>query len=116
MPGNGRSTTRVLPLDVLASGPADSQGFGPEHAPDRALEAIINGLHKHPGAGLELLRISLSNRVVRIRHHALRTLTTLPAEARPRRLRDWIGAAATAEPDGELRAKVQTFLDNGTTP
>ncbi|WP_460356374.1 hypothetical protein [Actinoallomurus acanthiterrae] len=73
---------RVLPLDTLASGPADSQGFGPEHAPDRALEAIINGLDDHPGIGLELLRISLSNRVVRIRRRALQILTTWPAEGR----------------------------------
>jgi hypothetical protein len=107
---------RVLPLDMLASGPANSRGFGPEHAPDRALEAIINRLDRHPGIGLELLRISLSNRVVRIRHRALRTLTTWPAESRPSQVRDWISAAAAAEPDGELQGKMQAFLDNRTTP
>jgi hypothetical protein len=107
---------RVLPLDLLASGPANSRGFEPEHAPDHALEAILNGLDRHPGIGLELLRISLSNRVVRIRHRALRTLATWPAEGRPSQVRDWISAATAAEPDGELQGKMQAFLDNRTTP
>ncbi|GAA4512617.1 hypothetical protein GCM10023191_078620 [Actinoallomurus oryzae] len=41
---------RVLPLDVLAGGPADSQGFGPEHAPDRALEATSTAWTSIPGS------------------------------------------------------------------
>ncbi|MQY09858.1 hypothetical protein [Actinomadura macrotermitis] len=101
---------RVLPLDTITGAPARSHGFSPEHAPDHALGAIINGLDQHPGAGLELLRLSLSARVTSTRRRAFQVLTTWPAENRPSRLRAWISAAAAAEPDSRLREEMQVFL------
>lgn len=108
--------TRLLPLETLASGPGKSGGFGHEHTPDRALGALINHLDGHPGEGTELLRIALSSRVIWIRRRALQVLTDWPPNAQPRRLRDWIITAAEVEPDGDLKSKMQAFLENGTTP
>ena len=107
--------TRLLPLDALARGPAKSHGFGPEHAPDRALEVIVSGLRKHPGAGLDLLGIALTNPVIRVRSCALRALSTWSAESLPDQARDWVATAAAAEPDARLRSEMKAFLD-GHTP
>ncbi|MGI5170394.1 hypothetical protein ACQEU3_39195 [Spirillospora sp. CA-253888] len=105
---------RVLPLDALADGPTTSRGRGRRYAPDHALDAIINRLDRYPGVGLDLLRIALSNRVVHIRRRALQVLTTWPAENRPHRLRAWISAAATLEPDRRLQEQMQAFLKDRT--
>ncbi|QKW37507.1 hypothetical protein HUT06_28760 [Actinomadura sp. NAK00032] len=101
---------RILPLDVLTSAPTVSRGLGPEHTLDRALAAVINDLDEHPGAGVELLRICLSARTTPTRRRALQVLTSWPPEHRPSRLRVWISAAASAEPDGELEKEMQAFL------
>ncbi|GAA1783833.1 hypothetical protein [Actinomadura chokoriensis] len=101
---------RILPLDVLTSGPTVSRGLGPEHTLDRVLAAVINDLDEHPGAGVELLRRCLSARTTPTRRRALQILTAWPPEHRPSRLRDWISAAASAEPDSKLQEEMQAFL------
>jgi hypothetical protein len=103
---------RVLPLDELASGPADSHGFGPEHAPDRALEAIVGGLREHPRIGLQLLECALSSRVTRVRAGALRTLRAWPQQPLPHQIHDRITAAVALEPNAKLQADMQTFLNS----
>ena len=107
--------TRILPLDELASGPSTSHGFGPEHAPNHALEAIVNGLRKHPGAGLQLVECALSNPVIRVRSGALRTLRAWPTELLPPQIRDWITTAAAAEPNTKLQREMRAFLSDPTT-
>ncbi|ROO86153.1 hypothetical protein EDD29_3716 [Actinocorallia herbida] len=107
---------RLLPVEQLAGGPAGDLGLGPEHAPDRALESVITELADHPWAGLELFRVALRNRVVRVRYSAFRTLTTWPSEGRPSDLRDWIAAAASAEPDPDLRQRMREFLATPEPP
>ncbi|MEU7144958.1 hypothetical protein ABZ942_36335 [Nocardia sp. NPDC046473] len=100
----------LLPLDELASGPAESLGLGRGYEADRALEIIVGKLRDHPGIGQNLLSIALRGRIARGRRAALGTIDSWPPQARPPAARDWITAAAACEPDAELREKMLAFL------
>jgi hypothetical protein len=97
----------VLPLDDIASGPALSLGLGPGYQYDHVLESVLPGLAPYPGTGPELVRAALASRVTRVRRAALRVLRQWPGT-----YRDWVAAAAAAEPDAELRADMDTYLDS----
>jgi hypothetical protein len=100
---------RLLPLDELGTGPEKSGGWAEKYAPDRAFGALTSGLADHPGAGAELLRVALSNRVTRVRRGALQALTAWPPGRRPAEANDWVAAAAQIEPDDKLRAELNDF-------
>ncbi|GAA0953383.1 hypothetical protein [Actinocorallia libanotica] len=101
---------RLLPLGDLASGPAESLGFGEHHAPDQALGVIVRGLEKHPGAGHGLLRVALSSPVISTRNAVLMALEAWPSEARPPEAGAWLTAAGSIEPDPRVRERIQRHL------
>ncbi|MEV6278144.1 hypothetical protein [Nocardia sp. NPDC051832] len=100
----------LLHLDDSASGPAESLGFGPGFAADRALETVVRHLDKFPGVGSPLLAVALTSRVTRCRRVAFGILQAWPPEHRPAETHAWITAAAEREPNPELRQDLLAFL------
>jgi hypothetical protein len=99
---------RLLPLAELATGPADDDGVGADHAADRALERVADRLTDRPDRGWPLIRVALANRMTRSRSTAVRVLGSwphVPAEAR-----EAVRSAAAAEPDDELRGRMLELL------
>lgn len=96
----------VLPLDDIATGPADALGLGPDYRYDHVMETVIPVLTRRPGTGAELVRAALASRVTRVRRAALRVLRQWPGT-----YRDWVAAAASAEPNAKLRADMDAYLD-----
>ncbi len=101
---------RLIPLDGVDTGPDRNAGFGPAHAAERALEVVVGGLTRHPGAGLTLLRAALASRVIQLRRAAFRTLAAWPPDSRPDRALDWVDTAARRESNDELRDEMTVFL------
>ena len=68
--------TDKLPLDTMATGPADEMGLGPEFENYRKLLFAIQNLHDKPGMGKELLKVALNAPVVNNRNMAVTALTS----------------------------------------
>lgn len=54
----------TLPLQEIASGPADSLGLGPEFRHHSALGFVLQDLRRFPGKGWPLIRAGLQSPVV----------------------------------------------------
>ena len=68
------SPTRTSTASELGTGPALETGFGPMYRRHSALETLVTGLERFPGAGWPHVRTALASPVVRSRNMALRTL------------------------------------------
>lgn len=101
----------LLPLDDIATGPASALGLGPGYRYDHVLETVIPALGRYPGTGAELVRVALASRVIRVRRAAFRVLRQWAGT-----YRDWIAAAASAEPYEKLRADMDAYLDGRAAP
>jgi hypothetical protein len=97
---------RLLPLDVLATGPGMDPGLGPDRAADRVLEFVVGGLHRVPGTGWPLIRTALANRVVRTRAAAVRALSAWPGPW-PDGADAAVRQALAAEPDRWVRRSLR---------
>ena len=104
---------RLLPLAELASGPEDNLGLGPDYAADSALQVIIQGLQRFPGAGWPLVAAALNNPVTRSRNGALRVLDAWPTDDWPDAAREALVQARDAEPSADVRQRIQALLDDG---
>ena len=93
-----------LPLAAIATGPAMSNGFGPEFAAETALGFILQDLGKFPGRGWDLVQAGLASQVVRVRNMATKTLNTWPHSSWPASAADALKEAAQAEPNQKTRA------------
>lgn len=65
---------RQLPLDELATGPADKTGLGPEFTLHSCLDFILQDLKPFPGKGSRLIACGLMSPVVRNRHMAINAI------------------------------------------
>ncbi len=63
-----------LPLEAMASGPADELGLGPGFEPYHCLDVILQRLKDFPGAGQPLVMTALNAPVIRNRNLALQVL------------------------------------------
>lgn len=99
---------RLLPLDEIASGPADESGFGPEFDVHDTLMVIVHGLVDKPGRGLELVSTALRSPVTRVRRGALRVLEAWSDHGAA--IEPLLERAAKEEPDEELAADIGKVL------
>jgi hypothetical protein len=88
----------LLPLELIASGPADELLAGPDRRPHFALEWTLQALRDHPGVGSDLLLVGLQSPVVRNRVMALKALQTWPREAWPAGAAALVQALSTSDP------------------
>jgi len=92
-----------LPLDQIASGPADELGTGPEWRAHSALDWTLQALREHPGLGGDLLLVGLASPVTRNRNMALRALKEWAADTWPEGAREAIANLARNDPNDKAR-------------
>lgn len=101
----------TLPLDTIASGPADELGLGPGYAAHQCLDVVAQHLDEHPGKGWPLLAASLRSPVIRNRNMALRALAAWSRADWPEEAEPALEAARAAEPDDDVRERIEAVLD-----
>ena len=105
------SLAESLPLEAIASGPADELGLGPEFRAHRCLDVIVQDLDRFPGKGWPILRAAIRSPVVRNRNMAVRALAAWPREDWAEDTRAVLESAHAAEPDDALRARIDAALE-----
>ncbi|GAA2589934.1 hypothetical protein SMC26_20440 [Actinomadura fulvescens] len=103
--------TDLLPLTLIATGPAEEDGFGPDFAPHRCLDAFLPKLGEWPGQGWPIVAAGLASPVVRNRNMAIRTLAAWDESAWPAQARDAVTAALAREPDADVRERLRLLLE-----
>ncbi|MFC5748010.1 hypothetical protein [Actinomadura rugatobispora] len=101
----------LLPLDEIATGPADEMGVGERFAPHRCLDTLLQDLGGRPGRGVPLVIAGLASPVVRNRNMAVRALDGWGRDAWPEGAGDAVAAALAREPDESVRGRLQALLD-----
>lgn len=96
----------VLPLDKIATGPADALGLGPEFQAEQALDWVLQDLLRFPGRGWPLIKAGLQSRVVRNRNMALKALLAWPREQWPAEAYSLLQQASRREPNEDLRQRL----------
>jgi hypothetical protein len=101
---------RVIPLDAIATGPADEMGLGPEWSSHSNLDWVLQDLRRFPGKGWPLIRAGIQSPVVRNRHMALRALSPWGKARWPSDAEVVLEKALGQEPDADLRKGIETLL------
>ncbi len=99
-----------LPLDKIATGPAEEMGIGPEWAHHSALDFILQDLDRFPGKGWPLIAASLQSPVVRNRNMAAKALKGWSKADWPEEALRIIRQAVRLEPDAELKCTLEGLL------
>jgi len=92
-----------LPLDRIATGPAEELGFGPEFRDHGALDFVLQDLQRFPGHGWPLLRAALQSPVVSNRHLAASALAAWGRSAWPPEAEFLLRSALAREPNEGTR-------------
>jgi hypothetical protein len=101
---------QTLPLAELGSGPAQLLGLGPEYKAHIELRCILQDLDRFPGRGWILVETGLNSPVTGVRNTALKALTAWPRSTWPERAELALQSAARAEPDEDIRARIDELL------
>ncbi len=99
----------LLPLDEIASGPAEETGFGPEFDVHDTLLVIVHGLVDKPGMGVDLIAVALRSPVLRVRRGALRVLAAWGEQGRSEG-RELLEKAVEDEPSADMVADIRKVL------
>jgi hypothetical protein len=94
---------RVLPLNQIATGPADVMGFGPDWRPHRALDWTLQALPDHIGVGADLVLVGLRSATTSNRNTALNVLRVWPVEKWPTGSRELAMQLAASDPNDVVR-------------
>jgi hypothetical protein len=97
-------------MSELGTGPALEMGFGPMYRRHSALETLVTGLERFRGRGWPHVRTALLSPVVRTRNMALNTLAAWGPEAWPEDARPVLDMALSAEPDDDVRRRIDRLL------
>jgi hypothetical protein len=100
---------QALPLDEIATGPADSPGFGEKYAAHRTLDWILQDLKRFPCRGWTFIEAGLQSPVVRNRNLALSALLEWPRPAWPEQAEKLLSAMKVTEPNQELRNLLESI-------
>jgi hypothetical protein len=95
-----------LPLEAIASGPADSLGMGPEFRPHLALGFIVQDLKRFPGRGWEFVAAALRSPAIPNRNMALGALDAWPRNRWPSNASDTLERAEAEEPREDVKARI----------
>ncbi|NVB41045.1 hypothetical protein G6O69_24605 [Pseudenhygromyxa sp. WMMC2535] len=97
-----------LPLEEIATGPAEETGLGPEFDVHDTLLVVVHALVDKPGRGVELIAAALRSPVTRVRRGALRVLSAWGDSLE--QVSELLERAAEEEPDEELAADIGKVL------
>lgn len=101
---------KVLPLDEMASGPAEDLGLGPEYQHHSALDFVLQDLRRFPGKGWLLISAGLRSPVVRNRNMAVRALGSWEQSQWPEDALSLLRRAVQEEPVADTREMMQKVL------
>jgi len=99
-----------IDLRVIATGPSDALGLGPEYRHHMALDFILQSLGEFPGQGWPLIEAGLRSPVVRNRNMALRALAAWSRSHWPDGAQALLSQAQREEPDDDVRARMAQLL------
>ena len=94
----------TLPLQEIATGPADLLGLGPAFKHHTALDAVLQELRRFPGKGWRLIQAGLQSPTVRNRNMAAQALASWGRAIWPAEAESLLQQAIAAEPRDETRA------------
>lgn len=100
----------LLPLEEIATGPADELGLGPAFAAHGNLDFVLQGLDRWPGRGWTLIAAGLASPVTRNRNMAARALASWPRHSWPEEATSRLQAAINAEPDHRVKEHLTKIL------
>ena len=106
----------LLPIDEIATGPADESGLGPEWDIHDTLLDVVQSLVDKPGRGLDLIEAALRSPVIRVRRGALLVLASWlrdsgdAAASQLQGVQGVLERAAAREVDDELAADFAKVL------
>jgi hypothetical protein len=99
----------ALPLDEIATGPADSLGLGEKYAAHSALDWILQDLKRFPGRGWGFIETGLQSPVTRNRNLALNALLEWPRPSWPEQATPLLARLLAIEPNQKLRERLQSI-------
>ena len=94
----------TIPLEEVATGPAEELGLGEAFAHHSAVDFIVQDLGRFPGKGWKLIEAALKSPVIRNRNMAMKTLSDWGLEHWPADARRVVEEAYRIEPDEEVKA------------
>jgi hypothetical protein len=111
---------KLLPLNEIASGPAEEAGLGPEFDAHDTLLVVVQSLVDQPAGptegaehgddGLDLIEMALQSPVTRVRRGALQVLAAWPGPTSESEVRSLLERALAREVDAELLADIEKLL------
>jgi hypothetical protein len=104
----------LLPLDRIATGPANSLGLGPEWGPHSALDWTLQAIRDHEAIGSGLVLVGLESPMVRNRNMSLNVLKTWSIPAWPAGARELAEGLVHADPNEKTRELAAEVLRGRT--
>lgn len=101
---------REIPLDEIATGPADELGLGLEYNSHSCLDFILQDLGPYPGHGWPIVDAGLRSPVVRNRNMAINALEGWGNDALPSEATLALENAIAIEPDSDIKKRLQSLL------
>ncbi|GAB5446957.1 hypothetical protein [Gymnodinialimonas sp.] len=99
-----------IPLDTIASGPAEHMGFGRAYASHRALDFILQDLRAHSGKGWDFVQAGLKSPVIRNRNMAIQVLEAWGKAAWPEGAELLVRRGFAEEPNDKVKARFADVL------
>lgn len=101
---------KLIPLDEIATGPAEEMGFGLPWANHSNLDFVLQDLRRFPGKGWSLIRTGIRSPVVRNRHMALRALSPWGKDRWPSGAEELLRRTLKEDPNAHVRSALETLL------
>jgi len=101
---------KAIPLDEIATGPAQEMGLGPAWAAHRHLDFVLQDLRRFPGKAWPLIRTGIRSPVIRNRHMALKALSSWGKSKWPPDAEGVLRHTLKEEPSEEVGGEIETLL------
>ncbi len=101
---------RTIPLEKLATGPADSMGFGKEFMMYQPLDYLIQFLEGYPKKGERIILTALHSPIIRNRNIALRVLASWKKENWSPAIHEQLQQLLKMEPVQDTKENVERLL------
>ena len=102
----------VLPMNAIATGPANEMGLGEEYKYHQILDTVLQDLGRYPGHGEKLIIIGLQSPVVRNRVMAVKSIHEWENKAITEGIINVLEKVVKQEPDTELKQDMKSILGN----
>lgn len=100
-----------LPLDKIATGPADDLGLGQEYNIYSCLDYLLQDLDKYPTKGFELIKTGLRSPVTRNRNMAITAFSSWGMGNWPEGTKEMLEKAEKSEPNEDTKKNLRNLLN-----